>query len=74
MCVVNFLFSTFLGLLRRSLQKKSVSQSENRKEGWVVGGWCLVVGDRAGNRQQITDSLGNPLGREGCEADNILDA
>ena len=37
------------------------------------GGW-LVVENRAGNRQQITDSLRNPLGGGDCEADNILDA
>lgn len=34
------------------------------------GGWLVRV-DRAGNRQQITDSRGNPLGRGDCETDNI---
>jgi len=33
-----------------------------------------VVGDGAKNRQQITGSLGNPLGRGHCEGDDILDA
>lgn len=56
-CVVNFLFPTLFGLLRKSLQKKKhVSQSGNREERWLVE-------DRAGNRQQITDSLRNPQER-----------
>ena len=67
--VVNFLFSTFLGLLRRSLQKKVSHKVRIEKS----GGW-LLVGVRAGNNQQITESLGSPLGRGNCEVGNILDA
>ena len=36
-CIVNFLFPIFLGLLRKSIQKKkqtnNISQNGNRKEG-----------------------------------------
>lgn len=58
-------FSTFLELLKKIPPEKNVSWSKNREE------WWLVVEDRAGNRQQITDSLGS-LGRREGEADNNI--
>lgn len=40
------------------------------KEG--IGKWVVGGEDTAGNRQQITDSLRNPLRRGDCETDNNI--